>query len=199
MFKVLIDLEHTRDLNCPVGRFCFHLGQSLLAADDPQIEPRFLLSDNPPADLSPARASMPTSHWRREFVQKFVRPLVASSASRAEFDLWHATHQNTEYLPLRPSIPLVLTIHDLSFLRTKERARSIFWRLGKLQKKVDRATIITTVSQGAADDIREHLDLRSKQIVIIPPASPITWSAAARQYLDLYKEVLGLTALNRAA
>lgn len=82
-------------------------------------------------------------------------------------NVWHVTDQDSDFWPLDGDTPVVLTIHDLNFLRESKSDRKIFKRLSLLQKKIDRASIITTVSQYCANEIQEFLDLKGKPIHVI--------------------------------
>jgi len=76
------------------------------------------------------------------------------------------SHQDSKYWPLRLSTPVLLTIHDLNFLH--ERPASDIPRcLRKIQRRVDRAQAIATVSDFSAQQIRDHLDLGNKPLRVI--------------------------------
>ena len=204
MVRVLVDFEALQPTSHEQpderqAELCRQLGQALLAAKDPRIELRFLLPDPPPAELRHVSTTIAASRWRRESAPRLARP----SASQAGFALWHALHEETQHLPRDPSVPFVLTIHDLSFMRGQEPARAMLWRLGKLQRKVDRATRIATTSEQVAADIREYLDLRGKRVEVIGGGEgapdEAAWLAMARQYLDLYQRLLGVAPVQRAA
>ncbi len=168
MASVVIDVERLRNVHCGLGQFSLHLGRALLAELDGQLTPIMLarpgdhrlLSDRPGTCLD-ARP------WRGEPLARLVRPWHRLLPLGAPPDLWHATHQDTRFLPLHRSTRLILTIHDLNFLREKQPA-SIRRRLRRLQAKVNRATAVTTASEHAAGEIRTHLDLDGKEIAVIP-------------------------------
>lgn len=168
MPTVLVDLERTKHPHCGLGQYCLRLGASLLdaAAADEQYE--FLL---PPGHcFASERSPIPKAHWARPWqkdrVVDLLRPLLRPLANPS-YDVWHATHQDSHYFPLDDRIPLLLTLHDLNFLREKPAA-SFPRRLAKLQRILDRAAAVTTGSQFAADEIRTYLHLRDKPIHVIP-------------------------------
>ena len=164
---VVIDVERTRNLNCGLGQICLHLGRAIVASAGTKVRP-VLLARPAQQELFAARSPqmLAASVWRRELVTAILRPLI-TTFGRPTGDLWHATHQDTAYLPADRTTPLVLTIHDLNFLREKGPL-VISRRLGRLQRLVDRATFLTTASRHAAGEIREHLELGGKTMEVVP-------------------------------
>lgn len=166
MATVVIDVERVRTLHCGLGQFCLHLGREILAAADAQIEPVLLLRTRQRSRFpGPEVRTLAASPWRREPIRRLVRPW-SGPFPRPHFDLWHSTHQDSSYQPLQRAVPLVLTIHDLNFLREKPPA-TIRRRLKRLQAKVDRAAAVSTVSKYAAREISAHVDLHGREITVI--------------------------------
>jgi len=168
MSRIVVDLERLKYLHCGLGQFSLHLGQALLATSPSDLAMTFLVPPGGESLFAPATVdTIAATTWRREAVQRIFRPIVAGWSRQAEFDLWHVTHQDSRFWPLDPRVPVVLTIHDLNFLRTKS-PRVIRRRLRGLQSKIDRATVLTTGSHHAAQEIRAHLQTRGKAIRVIP-------------------------------
>jgi glycosyltransferase involved in cell wall biosynthesis len=168
MTAVVIDAQRLRTIHCGLGQFCLHLCQAVLEADDSDIEPVLLARPQDQAYFSGRRVRfLAPTDWQREPVASLVRPYVTAFRRHRGYDLWHTTHQDSKHLPLDASVPLVLTIHDLSFLRQKSPV-TIRRRLRTLQAKVNRATVITTASHHAAHEISEHINLQGKSIEVIP-------------------------------
>ncbi|MGL4512512.1 MAG: glycosyltransferase family 4 protein [Lacipirellulaceae bacterium] len=167
MKSVVIDLFKLRTLHCGLGQFCRHLGRTLAERDCNDLDLRFHLQaeDRQLVD-APLSRCVAARRWRKEKVYRFLRPLHRVLPSGPDGDLWHATDQHAKHLPASPHTPLVLTVHDLNFLREKttERAASI---LRRIQRRVDRATVVTTISNFVAGEIRSHLDLRGKPLRVI--------------------------------
>jgi glycosyltransferase involved in cell wall biosynthesis len=155
-------------LHCGLGQFSLHYGRALLAGCPQGWQPVFLLPKRAEENFMQLPAQpLTATPWRKENVQRWVRPVARFSSRQPAYQLWHVTHQDSSYWPLDDRIPVILTIHDLNFLRTKS-PRVIGRRLQVLQGKIDRATILTTGSQHAATEIREHFDLRGESIRVIP-------------------------------
>jgi glycosyltransferase involved in cell wall biosynthesis len=177
--NVVIDVERLRNVHCGLGQFALHLGRALLDELDGQLTPVLLVRPGNRELLADRTGRfLDASPWRAEPLAPFVRPWCGLLPFRGRPALWHATHQDTRFLPLHRSTRLILTIHDLNFLREKSPA-SIRRRLKRLQAKVNRASVLTTASQHAAGEIREHLDIRGKDIAVIPHGVCVNPSDAA--------------------
>jgi glycosyltransferase involved in cell wall biosynthesis len=178
--RVVIDVEKLRHANCGLGRFCRHLAEGILASGDRRFDPVLFL----PRRAIPPRhdgciAQIDVRPWRKESFARFYRPLVASFARR-QYDLWHVTNQTSKYLPLDPTVPVVLTIHDLNFLHDgRQQPERAARKLAAVQRKVDRAATIVTDTRYVADDVSRHLRLDGKPVHVIPLGMPARAAAAA--------------------
>jgi hypothetical protein len=196
--RVVLDLEKLRHANCGLGRFCRHLAESILSLGDQTFDPVLFL---PQETVRHFRAEgveqIEVSPWRKETFASLYRPFLAPFQRRQRYDLWHVTNQTSKYLPLDPTVPVVLTIHDLNFLHDdlhKDRPTAVARKLAAVQRKVDRATAIVTVSQYVADDVAAHLRLDGKPVHVVPsglsapPAASVTppvWAPRGRFLLSI--------------
>jgi glycosyltransferase involved in cell wall biosynthesis len=168
MLRVVVDLYKLKNLHCGLGQFCLHLGRAMARLEDAAIRPTFFLRRNcahlvrsEQVDLAYARA------WRKEKFITPVRPLLERMLPpQGRFALWHSTDQFCKFWPLDPGVPVLLTIHDLNFLREKSR-RKAGSRHRKIQAKVDRASALATDSHFSAQEIRSQLDLKGKPLRVI--------------------------------
>lgn len=79
-------------------------------------------------------------------------------------DIWHSVNQYNKLY--RQSPKFIFTIHDLNFLFEQEgQKRQEF--LQRIQQKIDKATIITTISHYVADEIKKYTNLNGKEIRVI--------------------------------
>ena len=183
----MIDAERLRNVHCGLGQFALHLGRALLDELDGQLTPVLLVRPGNRELLADRTGRfLDASPWRAKPLAPFVRPWYGLLPLRGRPALWHATHQDTRFLPLHRSTRLILTIHDLNFLREKSPT-SIRRRLRQLQAKVNRAAVITTASQHAAGEIRGHLDTSGKDIAVIPHGVCVNPSDAAATRPDFLK------------
>jgi glycosyltransferase involved in cell wall biosynthesis len=170
--RVVVDLEKLRHINCGLGRFSLHLAAELLRIAPGRFQPVFFL---PAAAAHHLPASgferLHVAPWKKEQCVRMVRPLIRPFLPPPQVDLWHVTNQTSKYLPLDPRVPVVLTIHDLSFLHeaTQEgRDREINRKLAVIRRRVRRAAAIVTDSQWVADDIRRHVPLDGRPLHVVP-------------------------------
>lgn len=165
MPRVLVDLFKLRTPHCGLGQYCLHLGRAL-SRQTSDIETNLLVRDKDRKRLGAVAESFSPPNWRKERVYRWLRPARAVLPSEPAFDLWHATDQSAKHLPTDPRTPVVLTIHDLNFLREKHKIRSERY-LAQVQRLVDRSTAVTTISEFVAGEIREHLELNGKPLRVI--------------------------------
>jgi glycosyltransferase involved in cell wall biosynthesis len=166
--SVLVDLTRLKHLHCGLGQLSLHLGRALARSPSQQLSLEFLLPRRNHQLLSsfelPHKIAYP---WMKEVFQRRYRQWASRILPRPpQHALWHAASQAVQYLPLDPRIPVLLTIHDLNFLREKPpQARSR--RLHRLQALVDRAAAVATGSRFVAGEIQAHLELRGKPLRVI--------------------------------
>lgn len=82
------------------------------------------------------------------------------------FDIWHAINQNSAFRPKSRRTRFILTIHDVNFLYEKTPDQQGKYRR-KLQRKCDRATEFTFISNFAHRDTERFIALRNKPVNII--------------------------------
>ncbi len=127
--------------------------------------------------------------WRKEIFQRWYRwtQLGRSPA----YSLWHATHQQVKYLPLNPKTRVLLTIHDLNYLREKKGPK-IEREHRRIARLIKRADAVTVISKFVAGEVKSHFDLQNKPLQVIYngrpdvsqfPAQQPTWLNASRPYL----------------
>ncbi len=181
--RVVIDLEKLRHINCGLGRFSLHLGREIIALADGRFEPVFFLPSGAESHFAAGGWSkMIVAPWKKEAVQRLVRPFMAPLLPRPSIAVWHATNQMSRYQPLDHRVPVVLTIHDLNFLHEAphdEKLQVIDRKLADIQRKVDRASVIVTDSEYVAADVAKHVTLRDKPVQVVPLGVPVAVEAAA--------------------
>ena len=151
--KILIDLTDLSNLSCGFGQIASNYikNHELFKLDN--VEFIFLIPAHCEIEL-PDLSCKHIKVYKIYRIFSFLLPKV---------DIWHATNQLSRYLRLTKSTKFILTIHDVNFLYEKS-ARNAARKSKKLQKKIDRADIITSISNYAAEDIRKNFDLKGKKI-----------------------------------
>src|SRR5258708_6033895 len=92
-----------------------------------------------------------------------------------EFDLWHAIHQTSSYAPAYSKTKYLLTIHDLNFIHEKKGRKVDKYKNG-IQRKMDRAAAITTISDFTKKEVFQYLRVNDPSITTIR-----NWSANPTQ------------------
>ena len=147
MPTVLIDLERLKHFNTGLGHLSWNLGRAILDLNPENWSPVLLLpkgSDN-----------LFEGDFEREWVTSKRRHFPRLCPN---YDLWHSTHQDSSYLPGSAKTKLILTIADLNFIGEKSAAKTRA-RLQQLQKRVDRATVITAISDFTRTEVVKHLSV----------------------------------------
>lgn len=149
--QVLLEFEKLSNPYSGLGQFCLNLGKNLLSNSE-NIDFQFLLPKNNLTAFENFKNVIVSNKLKRFFPY-----------SGSEFDVWHCIHQESPYFPRNKKTKVVLTIHDLNFLHKDYPDWKKEYKLQKLQKKVDRANAITTISQFTAEEIKTHLKISSEK------------------------------------
>jgi glycosyltransferase involved in cell wall biosynthesis len=156
--KVVFDAERLRNPNSGLGQFCRALGNALLDVRPPDDALSFVVP--PGRESTFAAPAQPTKWWMR-----FQTPSYA--------DVWHAPHQDFWIRP-PAAARLVLSIMDLNFLERADysgakKAR----RLAAVQKKMDDADAIATISEYTATVVKTHLTVPDIPVRVIYLGNPL--------------------------
>jgi glycosyltransferase involved in cell wall biosynthesis len=144
---IALEMERLRNPYSGLGQYCLHLGHAFAAgrrANDPGF-----------ACLVPEERM---GEFGREMRYKAVKPWHKIMAPRLGESLWHAMHQDSEYLPRFRKTPVVITIHDLNFLdRPDYSDRKKQRRLAALQSKINRAKGLIYISEYVREWVHANL------------------------------------------
>jgi len=162
MKTIFIEMEKLKKIHSGLGQFCLHLGNGLGALSQKEgVRPlRAELNFYVPKQLKDV--------FGRQHQYHAVSPLhKIFPVSFKKFDLWHCTHQDSNYLPRNKETKLILTIHDLNFLEKYKNN----WRknliLKKIQKKINRASAIVFTSKYTENLVRENFSVPAIPVKII--------------------------------
>ena len=145
---IFIDTERIRDLNSGLGQTCLHVGQELVSQQPAGTSLTFLV---PPGQTGVFGEASDTLHYREaDWRQKLYSP--------GRFDVWHNLHQDGAYWPAHRPSKLILTINDLNFLERADYSEAKKKRkLASVQRRINRAQVLTTISDYTGTMVREHL------------------------------------------
>ncbi len=170
--RIVIDLEKLRHINCGLGRFSLYLATEILTVSPGRFEPVFFLPPGAERHFFPGGFHrLSVARWKKESLRRFVRPLIRPFLPPSNVALWHVTNQMSKYLPLDPRVPVILTIHDLSFLHeapNDEQVGKISRKLADIQAKIDRSVAVVTDSKFVADDVASRLSLGGRPLHVVP-------------------------------
>lgn len=153
MKHVFVDTERIRDLNSGLGQTCLRVGQELVRQQPSGTSLTFLV---PPGQSGVFGAASDTLRYREAaWWQRFHGP-GPDGADR--FDVWHNLHQDAAYWPAQRPDRLILTVNDLNFLERPDYSEAKKQRkLAAVQRRVDRAQVLTTISNYSGNVVRQHL------------------------------------------
>jgi glycosyltransferase involved in cell wall biosynthesis len=138
--KILIDFEKIKDPFSGLGQFCQHLKNHF---DQSKLSINYFIPN------------------KKQKLAKHFSLLLPKC------DVFHAIHQDSPYMPFFKKTKYILTIHDLNAL--SENKNSIFQNKykKKLQKKIDRASVITFISNFTKSETEKVFDLSNKKTCVI--------------------------------
>jgi glycosyltransferase involved in cell wall biosynthesis len=158
--RILVDTERLRNPNNGLGQLCRRLGEELARQRPPRDHLTFLVPDARRGIFGADVAYATPRWWQR------VLP-------SGRYDVWHATHQDSAFVPSRGS-RMVLTILDLNFLeRADYSASKKARRLASVQRKIDRASAIGTISAYTASVVRANLTVPDIPVEVIYLGNPL--------------------------
>lgn len=163
MPKIFIDAERLRELNSGLGQVCLNLGHELVrqcTSHHADWELTFLVPTGQAGIFGDARSGVPVSYIEASWLRKLYVP--------GRYDVWHCLHQDSVYLPRAGQGKLLLTIHDLNFLNRPDYSDPKKARKQQaLQRRVNRAAALTTISNATADEVRATLGVNNKPLTVI--------------------------------
>lgn len=151
---IIFDCERMRRPNTGLYFFCDMLAESL--------SKEATRHDHNLAYYVPKRFK---GRWGLDHIYKtfhrFHRLFIPRSTV---YKLWHTTFQLSSYVPA--SNKLVLTIHDMNFLYEKNPIKHHKY-IRRLQRLIDKAHYIVTISEATRQDIMKYMDLGDKPVKVI--------------------------------
>ncbi len=170
MKRIIFDCERMKYPDTGLYHYCLNLGKYLEENLEPQREQLFFYT--PPGEQDWSYNCF--NHITQNPLHKFSLP------SLKPFDIWHATYQNTHYMPmLNKKIKVVLSIHDLNFLYDEKKSEEKKQKyLRYVQKLIDRADAIVFISEFSKKDVLQHCDVKNKPLHVIHNGSNLLESPA---------------------
>ncbi|PQO27656.1 glycosyl transferase family 1 [Blastopirellula marina] len=187
--RIVLDLEKSRNCCSGLGQFARNLGHALTTEMcNRGLRPIPFVTAAQMNDFGTPDV-LEAKPWRKEIFQRWYRWTQIGRAP--EYALWHATHQQAKYLPLNPKTRVLLTIHDLNYLREKKGPK-IEREHRRIARLIRRADAVTVISKFVAGEVKSYFDLQGKPLQVIYngrpdvsklPAEQPAWINASRPYL----------------
>lgn len=138
--KILIDFEKIKDPFSGLGQFCQHLKNGF------------------------DKSSLNIHYWIPGKFGKLARkiPFILPSC-----DVYHAVHQDSPYMPWSKRTKVILTIHDLNALEEGSKYGTGEVYKKNLQQKIDRADVITFISEFTKSEVEKKFNLEKKKTEVI--------------------------------
>lgn len=175
--NVLVDLSKLKNRYNGLGQFSYALGSALLNAQKQNIENGFQLTYLLPnerqslfqgGEIQGFEGFRDTKKSQKVSVPDFLRRLFDSD--KTSYAVWHATAQDTRYWPCvskrKESTKIIYTIHDLNYVHLY-KGMKLRYKLSQIQKRIDQASVITTISHYVASEIRQYLNIGDKPLQVI--------------------------------
>lgn len=138
--KILIDFEKIKDPYSGLGQFCQHLKNFF------------------------DKSSLPIQYFIPNKKQKLAKHF---SLLLPKCDVFHAVHQDSPFVPFNEKTKYILTIHDLNALAENKDPSFQKSYKTKLQKKIDRASIVTFISFYTKKETEKIFNLENKKTFVI--------------------------------
>jgi len=189
MKNILIDIYKIKDLYSGLGQFSLNFANEIASRTNTGFRADFLIPDK----ISEKNvAKGPEIGFVHADFQKRYMPCL-----NKKYDIWHSLYQFPSHKPGQHGA-WILTIHDLNFLLEKSADKAGSY-LKKLQKNIDKADCVTTISNYTKDQIESNIDLKGKQVRVIYNGIPPNKSGHVRRpdFIDERKFFFSIGIFNR--
>ena len=159
MNRIIFDCERMKYENTGLFHYCLNLGNHIAKFTDHEKEEISFYSPHGTDCLFAGD----NRHITQTELHKFRMPVLK------DFSIWHATYQDSYYLPFRnKKIKVVLSVHDLNFMYDPSKPEFKKQRnLRRLQMLVNRADVIICISEYAKNDLSFYCDVHNKPVHVI--------------------------------
>jgi glycosyltransferase involved in cell wall biosynthesis len=149
MSTIVLEMERLRNPYSGLGQYCLQLGRSF--AEEAHASGMDFVCLLPKDKVGIFGDKM--RYWAVKPWHKWVSPPLGAS-------LWHAMHQDSEYLPHNSRAPLAITVHDLNFLERPDYSEAKKKRkMAHLQRKINKASGLAYISNYVRQWVRQHLEV----------------------------------------
>lgn len=155
MSEIIIDIQKIKNLHSGLGQFMLHLTKSLISLNSDNKFYFFINTNDKQIFEKNTNISFILNKWYKSL--NFIKSKK----------IIHATHQESNLIPLLGNPRIILTIHDLNFLYKNYSPIKKKIKLWKIQRKINKAKIITFISNFTRSEVDKYLNLKEKETVVI--------------------------------
>lgn len=157
--RIIFDCERMKYENTGLYHYCLNLGNHLKKYTETDSENLTYYTPFGTRELFGNSGD----HIIQTELHKFRMPALK------RFNLWHATYQDSYYLPFRnKEIKVVLSIHDLNFMYDPSKSESKKQKyLRRLQMLINRADVVICISEYCKKDLLFYCDVQNKPVQVI--------------------------------
>ena len=158
--KIFFDASSLRYLHTGLGQFSYNLLKEFAFIAPTDLEIVALVHPDYRSLVPEGMDILLSGFFRRHSppaFQEFLYPRC---------DVWHVTNENTRLAGIPAAPQMLLTVHGLHFLDEEDKD-SASMMLKKVQRLVDRANLITTVSEYTRKLVASKLETGSKEVRVI--------------------------------
>ena len=153
--KVLIDLTNYGSIAVGFGQIAVNYAALFASLPIDDIHFIYLMRKRSVQDFGENVTCIPVRRINKLF--PFTLPKV---------DVWHAVNQQRKLARVAKGTKFIFTIHDFNFLKEKKPWKVKLY-LRRMQHKIDKAAVVTAISHYTADIVRQHVNMRGKEIRVI--------------------------------
>jgi len=159
MKNIVFDCERMKYRDTGIYHYCLNLGRHLQKITNPLSEQLTF--------YSPANAQGILKNSNKPVIQSSLHKFLMPDTGL--YDIWHATYQNTDYIPKRNKrIKVIITIHDLNFMHDDKKSETKKKKyLRHLQDNIDRSSSIICISDFCKSDVLLYCNTAGKPLHVI--------------------------------
>jgi glycosyltransferase involved in cell wall biosynthesis len=154
--KIIIDFERLKYPNTGLYSYSKSLGESMNLLSESDLTLNYYLPKSFKNHFS-TRINVIENHFWHKYIP-----------SNYHEDVWHVTHQGSQYFSGNKKSKKILTIHDLNFLIEKKGNDEKILKYKKhIEKHIKQANVITCISNYVKQDVLNNFDIEGKPIEVI--------------------------------
>jgi glycosyltransferase involved in cell wall biosynthesis len=154
---IAVDCERMKYPYTGLHQYCNHLARALTETRDSKTVLKFYVPASDIGLFGPSVQYIRQHAWHKIFFP-----------STKGIDLWHCTHQGSEYFPFKKDLKIVITIHDLNFLYDEGKSATTKEKyLTNTRIRIKRADHIVAISEFTMAEVKKHFDISGKANTVI--------------------------------